>query len=202
MAETITLRPLFGKILSIATGVIIVVCLVAVVTEGNLAAGVQLALPLVTLGYLVWLMFWAPAVEISDGGVRMRNVFRTIDLSWPAIERIDTRYALTLFTVHGRFAAWAAPSSGRYSMMKTRGETKHLPESTLIAGTIGLGDTPSTDSGDAAAIIRRRWESLRDAGHLDSGVVDPEHNVVSWHTTQIVILGVLVLASVISQLIH
>lgn len=202
MTETITLRPIFGKFLSVATGVVLIVCLVALVAEGNLTAGVQLALPLVTLGYLVWLTFWAPAVEVSAGGVCLRNVFRTIDLSWPAIERIDTRYALTLFTTHGRFAAWAAPASGRHTATNTRGNTAHLPESTMIAGTIGLGDVPSTDSGDAAAIIRRQWETLRDAGHLDSGAVDPSHRVVTWHTPQIVILGVLVLASVVSQLLR
>lgn len=202
MAETITLRPLFGKILFIATGAIILVSLVALVIQGDATAGLQLGPPLVMLGYLVWLMFWAPSVEISDGGVRMHNVFRTIDLSWPAIERIDTRYALTLCTARGHFSAWAAPASGRHTTKATRGTTAHLPESTMIAGTIGLGDVPSSDSGDAAAIIRRRWEALRDAGHLDSGTVDPDHKVVTWHTSRLVILGVLLVASVISELIH
>ncbi|GAB3126417.1 PH domain-containing protein [Glaciibacter psychrotolerans] len=202
MAETITLRPLFGKVLAIATGVVIVVCLVTLIVDGDPAAGIRFALPLVTVGYLVWLTFWLPAVEISDGGVRLHNTLRTIDLPWPSIERIDTRYALTLYTTYGRFVAWAAPASGRHTLMSTpASDTKHLPESTFMAGSIGAGDVPRTDSGDAAAIIRRRWEALRDAGHLDRRASDPDHTAVHWHRVQIVVLALLVVLSALGLLL-
>ena len=40
------------------------------------------------------------------------NVLRTIDLPWPAIQLVDTKWALTLVTAYGKFTAWAAPAPG------------------------------------------------------------------------------------------
>jgi hypothetical protein len=198
MAETITLRPQFGIVLSVITDVIIVVCLVALVVQAEFTQVARFALPLVTVGYLVTIVFWTPAVDVSDGGVRLRNVFRTISIPWAAIERIETKYALTLYTSCGRFAAWAAPASGRHRMMNTAAnETRHLPESTFTAGTIGLGDVPRTDSGDAAAIVRRRWDTLRDAGYLSDSVIESDLRMVAWNLPKIVILGLLMVASAV-----
>lgn len=198
MAETITLRPLLGKILSIATAGVIVVCLSALIVQDQPAALLRYTLPLVTLGYLVWMAFWAPDLEISDGGVRMRNVFHTVTLAWPAIERIDTKYALTLYTRYGRFVAWVAPAAGRHQMLRSHTEDlRGLPESTFMAGTVGLGDMPNSVSGDAAAIIRRRWDGLRDAGHLDAPVLDPDLHPSLLHRGRIAVLAALLAASAV-----
>ncbi|WP_394769869.1 PH domain-containing protein [Lacisediminihabitans sp.] len=201
MAETVVLRSTFGKYLTISVIVVVVACLVALGVQGEVAVAVRFVAPLVTLGYLVWLVYWAPAVEVSDGGVRLVNVFRTIDLPWPAIERIDTKYALTLFTTYGRFVAWAAPSAGRHRFISTpREDARGLPESFFIAGTLGQGDLPNTESGDAAAVVRSRWESLRDGGHLDSGLLDDTIRPVAWNPVKIATTAVLVAASLTSLL--
>jgi hypothetical protein len=201
MAETVVLRSTFGKYLTISVIVVVVACLVALGVQGEVAVAVRFVAPLVTLGYLVWLVYWAPAVEVSDGGVRLVNVFRTIDLPWPAIERIDTKYALTLFTKYGRFVAWAAPSAGRHRFISTpKEDARGLPPSSFVAGTLGQGDLPNTESGDAAAVVRTRWEALRDGGHLDSGVLDGTIRPVAWSTVKIVTVAVLGAASITSLL--
>lgn len=196
MSETVVLRSTFGKALTISVIVVAVACLVALGVQDEIAIVVRFFVPLMTLAYVVWLAFWAPAVEVSDGGVTLVNVFRTIDLPWPAIERIDTKYALTLFTTYGRFVAWAAPSAGRHRFINTPEEdARGLPETSFIAGTLGQGDLPNTESGDAAAVVRARWEGLRDGGHLDSGALDSTIRPVTWSSVKITTAAALITAS-------
>ena len=59
-----------------------------------------------------WALFWRPEVVVDDGGVRLVNVSRTIDVPWPSIQAVDTKWALTLITAYGRFTGWAAPAPG------------------------------------------------------------------------------------------
>lgn len=196
MSETVVLRSSFGKALTISVIVVVVACLVALGVQDEIAIVFRFFVPLMTFAYVVWLAFWAPAVEVSDGGVTLVNVFRTIELPWPAIERIDTKYALTLFTTYGRFVAWAAPSAGRHGFINTpKEDARGLPESSFIAGTLGQGDLPNTESGDAAAVVRARWEGLRDGGHLDSGTLDSTIRPVTWSSVKITTAAALITAS-------
>ena len=50
------------------------------------------------VGGACWATFWRPRVEVSDAGVRVVNVTRTIDIPWPALRDVDTKWALTLDT--------------------------------------------------------------------------------------------------------
>lgn len=164
-------RPLFGRILS---GTLMAGCALALVTsimQGGSTALVTVAPWLLLVMITLWAMYWNPRVIVDDGGVRLVNVLATIDIPWPAIQRIDTKWALTLFTAYGKFTAWAAPAPG--GIAAARGASKRqitgLPESTYAAGaSVRPGDLPSSPSGAAASVVRARWEALRDAGHLDN----------------------------------
>jgi hypothetical protein len=154
--------------------------------------------PAALIVVLAWAAYWRPAVVVSPAGVEIRNVTRTIELPWPTIQRIDTKYALTLFTVHGQFSAWAAPAPGRQAVGRAKTEDlANLPESTYIAGSIAAGDLPTSSSGAAAEIIRRRWEELRDAGLLDNPVAERERPRITWHWVTLAVIGVLLAASVV-----
>ena len=65
-----------------------------------------------------WALFWRPEVVVDDGGVRLVNVFRTIDVPWPSIQAVDTKWALTLITAYGRFTGWAAPAPGMHEAVR------------------------------------------------------------------------------------
>jgi hypothetical protein len=123
----------------------------------------------VWFGYLAWLLFWNPSVKVSEEGVLVDNIFRQAFLNWSAINRIDTKYSLTLETDKGTFRAWAAPAPSRYaSFMANKTEAEHLPESSFVGnGLIRPGDLTSSDSGVAAYVIRSQWEKLRDTNSLD-----------------------------------
>jgi len=142
-------------------------------------------------------VFWFPRVEVDDGGVRIVNLVRTHYVSWQAIQRIDTRYALTLFTDARKYNAWGAPAPGRHSaFFATKDQGAYLPESTYLAGTVRPGDLISSDSGAAAAVIRRQWEQLRDSP--SASIAGASGVATSWHIGKILILIALVVLTALN----
>lgn len=200
--DTVAYRPRAAKAY---TGVVWVLAAFALVATAVDDVGAALRLtPLALLaGWAAYLLLWQPAVVVSDGGVRLINLLRTVDLPWPAIERIDTRWALTLHTAYGTYASWAATAPSRATVVtSTKEDTRNLPKTTYIGGSIRPGDLSSSQSGQAAAIVRARWEKLRDAGYLDSPVLEKTAPTITWHAREVLITIVAVAAVVASALIH
>ena len=198
-AEVVVFRPVFGRVLAV---VVIVLCGAGAVTGLVANAGATVRyLPLIALlGVLIWAGYWRPAVIVTPASVELRNVTRTVELPWPTIQRVDTRFALTLHTPYGPYAAWAAPAPGRAQVQLARGEdAKHLPSSTYgPGGTLQAGDLASTGSGQAAMLVRARWEALRDAGVLNDPRLERERPRVRWHVGTLTAIVVLIAASVLS----
>lgn len=199
MNEIITLRPRFGQVLTIVVAVIVVAGLVSFVVVGDYAGLARAAGIMLLLAFGTWLLFWSPSVSVDPAGVVIRNLIREHRITWPAIERIDTRYALELYTTAGKFTAWAAPAPNRLSSTRAgRNDLKGLPESTYGAGgSIRPGDLPTSESGQASLLVRRQWEAMRNAGHLDAGVVEGSGVVTTWLWTHVAVLAMLVIASVV-----
>lgn len=187
--EATVFRPVFGRVLA---GVIVALCVAGLVgsaAHDGVSALWTIGPWLALVALIVWAAYWRPEVAVDDSGVHVVNVLRTIDLPWPAIRRIDTKWALTLVTAYGAFTAWAAPAPGGIATARaaSRGSLRGLPESTYGAGgSVRPGDVPTSPSGAAAAAVRRRWEQLRDAGHLDDPRLEFEHVPVRWHWSVIV----------------
>lgn len=154
--------------------------------------------PCALLVAATWAAYWRPQIAVHAESVDVRNVFSTDHVKLEDVQRIDTRYALMLETTRGKVTAWAAPAPGRHSVVLAKREDGHgLPESTYLAGTVRPGDLVTSDSGAAAAEIRRRWEDLRDArGSIGDGPAGPRDRRV--HTTTIIALASLLVASVLS----
>ncbi|WP_245993205.1 PH domain-containing protein [Xylanimonas allomyrinae] len=167
-AEVVEYRSRFGRVLAVVVGVIGLGALVAgLVSDAGATAPFVAPVALVVLW--VWAAYWRPAVVVSPAGVELRNVTRTVELPWPTIERVETKFALTLHTAYGDYAAWAAPAPGRASVAAAgKDAAQNLPPSTYSGGSVGTGDLANSASGQAAIIVRTRWEELRDAGLLDA----------------------------------
>ncbi|MEP6843559.1 MAG: PH domain-containing protein, partial [Pseudolysinimonas sp.] len=120
MPDRAELRPTSGKVLTVFIGLFSAVGLFSFAFRGEWRDLLGF-LPLgVTVVYLCWLVFWYPCVIVEPSGVTVRNPLRSFAVSWPAIVRIDTRYALTLFRKDGkRVVAWSAPSPSRYAGINT-----------------------------------------------------------------------------------
>jgi hypothetical protein len=160
--------------------------LIILVGEG--LTGALASLPGVALiCALSLLLFWFPRVEVGEEFVKIVNVFREHKISWGAIKLIDTRWALAITTEKGKITAWGAPAPGRHSsIFASRDQGQHLPESTYISGTVRPGDLVSSDSGAAAAHIRRLWEQRKDA----PGIVESKVNF-----GKIVLVAILLVAT-------
>lgn len=123
------------------------------------------------LAFWAWAALWQPQVSVTGDGVHVENVTHTVDVPWAALVHVETRYALTLITPRGRFAAWAAPAPGalRAAAAGRRADNRELR---ATGGPARPGDLLGTESGDAAMLIREKWQKLLDLGAIAVGVAD------------------------------
>jgi hypothetical protein len=189
-------RPAFGRVLTIVIALIGAGALAGYLIAGDLLGLLRSGWWLLLMAAVVWALFWIPAVEVLEHAVIIRNPLSTWTVPWPAIQRIDTKWALTLFTERARIEAWAAPASGRYTVFTLGPDDTKVSESARVAGAIRPGDTLSSESGAAANHIRRHWEQLRDDGLLDAGV-EPGALRRTPNTRTIVLLAALLAASIL-----
>lgn len=132
--------------------------------------------PLGLVGLVGVAACWLPYVDVSHAGVEVRNVLRTVHVSWPAIEEIDGRYGLRLRTAYGTVNAWGATApSGR---QRLRG-----------------GDSV------AAATVRQWRDRLRAQGHLDDPRLESERLPVRWHGRLLAVGGALVALTALGLLL-
>ncbi|EAR23763.1 integral membrane protein [marine actinobacterium PHSC20C1] len=201
MSPNFTLHSRFGRVLSLIVIAGCVAALVITAIQGRWLDVLQVAPVFGLVALLTWAMFWRPEVRVTSAGVTLRNVTRTIEIAWPEIRRIDTKYALTLETAHGTVTAWAAPAPGRHSVFSAvRQDGANLPESSYLAGTVRPGDLITSDSGQAAYIIRRHWEQLRDEGHLDAATSEFTKLRVTWHFRTIAAVAALIIAILLTTI--
>lgn len=162
MVSMTIFRSRFGRIFTIAVGIALAAAQAPVLVPFN-GLGLLHSIPLTaTLGFATWAAFWRPSLIVDDAGVHIRNVVADYDVEWGAIQQVDTKWGLTLFTSNGKITAWAAPAPGRHAAFTaTRDQGQFLPESTYLAGTVRPGDLVTSESGAAAAHIRRLWADRR-----------------------------------------
>lgn len=188
----VSFRPTFGRVLSVIVVVIAATGLVGFVIAGE---GLRYAWAMLLLAAVALALYWFPRLDVAEHEVTVRNVFSTVHIPWPAIQRVDTKYALTIDTTEGRVTVWASPAPNRYATQSaTRSGAKLAGDQAGFAPR--PGDLLETQSGAAAYVIRRHWDDLREAGLLSAGV-EPGSVRRDIHWTTIIVLGVLTVATVL-----
>lgn len=192
----ISYRPVFGRVLSVVVGAIAVAGIVGFVVSGNGEGLLRYGWGLALLATLAFALFWFPSLDIAEHEVTVRNVFSTVHVPWPAIENIDTKYALALTTPLGTVTSWASPAPNRYSAQLSNRADVRL--AARAAGTNPRpGDLLDSASGAAAFVIRSHWEDLREAGHLDAPVIEGGALRRDIHWATIAALAALAVATVL-----
>ncbi len=59
---------------------------------------------------LIWLFVVRPCAVLHDEGVRFVNPLRTVDLTWPVIDDIKSRWVLELYVDGRKYTAWGIPA--------------------------------------------------------------------------------------------
>ncbi|MEO7146397.1 MAG: PH domain-containing protein [Terrimesophilobacter sp.] len=154
---------------------------VAIITAGLGNAGEFLPL-VILVAWLAWAGLWLPSLQLGDDEVTIRNVFMTTAVPWATLIQVDTRYALTLVTPHGRYAVTAAPAPGRLATALSHRDMSGIGAPTGSDGGVRPSDLPNTDSGAAAHLVRARWETLLAEDRIELGRADdtPVVRRVNW----------------------
>src|SRR5690554_2028673 len=149
MGPTESLRPSSSRVIAAAVATCCVLAVVVVLVSGATLAAALRAVGIAGLvTALAWALYWRPEVEVSDGGIRVVNPWRTVHVPWPALESVDERWSFAVRTTQGRrVSAFAAPARG-------------------------LADRGPGVASRAASLVTERRAQLRSAGFLDD--VRPE----------------------------
>ncbi|HRN28110.1 MAG TPA: PH domain-containing protein [Terrimesophilobacter sp.] len=185
----------FNRFLAISVWALCAAAIAAVIAAGE-ARFFSMVPFAAAVGLLAWAGLWRVAIVIDDQLIELRNAFSTVLVPWAALVQVDTRFALTLITPSGSFTSTAAPAPSRLTTMLSKRDIESVPRDVPVDGAVRPGDIPSTDSGAAAILIRRRWRELLDAGRVELGVADRTPVLRHVHWTTIVVSGGLLVAAI------
>ncbi len=189
MGPTLMFRSTYGRALTVATGAVAVALGVSTALTGDVGTVVGALVPAALVTYLVWMLFWRPAVEVSDGGIEVRNVIRTVHVPWTAYEGVETRYSLEVRHAGGSVTAWAAPRSSGTARWLRSSRRRGAGREQVVAG--------ATAEAVAEAIVERHG-LLATAGHLDRPAAGAPGARTTWHVVQLGVLGALVAGTAVA----
>ncbi|SEC51344.1 PH domain-containing protein [Paramicrobacterium humi] len=162
----------FNRILCVVCWALTAGAAAAVIWLAVIGMPIRLALlvPLGAIAAAAFVCLWRPGLTVDDDAITVNNVFATTHIPWHSLINVDTKYALTLFTPGRRIPVTAAPAPGSITAFRlARKEGKSRRD---LVSSSRPGDLRGTDSGDAARLVRDRWESLKRAGRIELGRAD------------------------------
>lgn len=166
-SDKLTVHSRFNRIVAVILWVLSGVLAVTAIVFG----GQQLIWVYPTAAFLVayaYFALWRPNVTVGDDGVLIQNVTHHVLVPWTALIMVDTKHSLTLYTPGKKFSAWSAPAPGLVTAY-TAGRRAANRETRAAGERPRYGDLIGTDSGDAAIVIRERWEKLKNANRVAIG---------------------------------
>ncbi len=192
----------YGRVLTGACAVAAVVAGVGVAATDGLGALLVYGPWLLLVVLLVAVTFWLPRVEVSDGGIEVRNVWTTVQVPWPAFRGVEGGLSLEVRSTTGTVQAWAAPrSSGTAARLRRR---RAEAEPTGTAGAAGTTVRHPGTADGAALVIAERYRALDRAGHLTGAARAVEAGVRPTrrlHVRALVMVAVLLAAGVAGVLL-
>jgi len=145
---------------------------------------------------------WTPRLLVSDRHITVRNPLRTIVIPWNALIQVDTKFSLTLYTPGRRFAVWAAPAPGRATVHRANTSGELPVVAPFRTQEPRSGDLAGTESGDAAGLVRTRWERLQSTDRIEPGVAEETPVAVHVPVVTIIALALLFAGSLASAFLR
>jgi len=145
---------------------------------------------------------WAPRLVVSDRKITVRNPLRTIVIPWNALIQVDTKFSLTLYTPGRRFAVWAAPAPGRATVRRANPGGATPADTLFRTREPRPSDLPGTESGDAAGLVRARWERLQATDLIEPGLAERTLVSVQVPVVTVTALALLFIGSLASAFLN
>ncbi|MFB2581621.1 PH domain-containing protein [Herbiconiux sp. P15] len=185
---TVVFRSRFNGVLSVVFWVVCAGALTASVAAGAYGPTAAISIAVVYLAAVVYFVLWRPRLSLDDRAITVHNVLQTVTVPWEALILVDTKFALTLVTPDRRVSVWCAPAPGATGALRASREQGTRARSWTQASEVRPGDLDGTDSGRAAAIVRERWDALRESGSIPLGTAHEARVGVRWSTAAIAVL--------------
>ncbi len=109
----------------------------------------------VTFANLVcYVILQRPSLSISEAGLKIVNPFDTWQIGWDEIQDLTTKFVLNVETRNAIIPVWVATSPARSRHEKlTRSDIRGMGFDGM--SSISVGESPKSDSGVAAYLIRQ-----------------------------------------------
>lgn len=202
MRPTLVLRTGGSRPIAVAGWVVCGIVAVLMVVDGMAPALLAWPALVALVAYALW---WRPAVEVSDGGVTLREPLRDVHVPWPAVRGFEARWSFTVLSTEGRHASWALPvrsASGR-ALRGLRPRPDAAPGADVVPGLDVLGghrevpvEQVQGTAETALTAAQDRLDALRAAGHLPTDA--PAVPVArSWRVAELAAAAALVAVGVL-----
>ena len=201
MNESAVYRTRSSKVLTVATGAMSVFALAYFAVEGGALEVVRSGPLMLLAAALVWAIFGNPRLELSDGGITVVNVARTVHVPWPLYQGVETQWSLRILTREGAVDSWAIPAPSGYAARVT-GTAGRLPHEVDAAARQperhALG---RVDAVSVSYAIAQRHAALAAAGYLDDAPVERIRLARSWNTVPLALPGGALVLSALAVLL-
>ncbi|SEE97229.1 PH domain-containing protein [Ruania alba] len=189
MGETLVFRSPMARPLVVIVAAVCLVALGYFIWIGGPAelwrSGPTAALVIVVM----WALFWVPGAEVSDGGITVVNVLRTVHVPWPEFTEAEARWSLQVRAGDVTVSSWGVPaSSGTGTRLASRGRARRASAEERAATETPRRLTGRGNAEAAALAIGERRSALADAGHLTGARRGTLPVTTTWHRPVIVAL--------------
>ena len=127
-STTVTLRAKTSVVAFVALVLLCVVLLADALVRGRPDVALAALPTTLLLSWLGFVVFALPCVRMSDRGLRIVNVLRTTDATWPAITDVAVRFQTVVTLASGRrVRAWGGPTAARQAGTATSAPEHKVP---------------------------------------------------------------------------
>lgn len=152
--------------------------------SSEIIVSIETALWVTGSNILFYVVLHRPYMSLSPEGLKVVNPFDTWSIGWNQIEDLETRFVLKIITSEEAIPVWVAtgPTRSRRERLQ-RSDIRGLGFDGM--DSISVGDSPKSDSGVAAYLIR---QAIHKYGTNTVNLLNEVTHAINFRTNLLIIL--------------
>jgi len=152
--------------------------------SSEIIVSIETALWVTGSNILFYVVLHRPYMSLSPEGLKVVNPFDTWSIGWNQIEDLETRFVLKIITSEETIPVWVAtgPTRSRRERLQ-RSDIRGLGFDGM--DSISVGDSPKSDSGVAAYLIR---QAIHKYGTNTVNLLNEVTHAINFRTNLLIIL--------------